>query len=247
MMNTKTAREGRTNTLVFKSGYENLTRSLRDTGLEICLEDSLGWAYFGTRGGRKQKKTLVFPLPVGLAASMVGKNRVRLSPLSTSCGASSFRRVAKTWVHSLEKRLLALSRRAFGGKNPRSSALGSERSRELKGTGYRVRSLTEAYHRDRVEIGHCPLVANQSTVRGVLGLEIGCANEVQCLLPEGVAAVVKSNSTSFSLIGFDEVTLGNAAHLLETLKPRNPYTGVGVIDPKKSYPKLKPTKRGGKK
>ena len=110
-----------------------------------------------------------------------------------------------------------------------------------------MRRVEEGWHPDRVEIGHRSPGPAKAVKKTVLGLSLGKSTEVLLALPEGISAVIKGTSTSVSVVGLDAVSLGNAGHLLEMAKPRNAFTGVGVLDPRKTYPKLKSTKRGVKK
>jgi hypothetical protein len=76
---------------------------------------------------------------------------------------------------------------------------------------------------------------------------VGKSKEEMVVLPRGIVVNVPTGGTVMELRGVDSVDLGNALDRLSSVKPRNAYTGVGVLDPLRVYPKLKSTKRGVKK
>jgi len=214
----------------------------------------VAWAFYGKgEGAPAGRKTLCLRFPTGVTGERrVASGKERLWVRSPS---PARHRRAKGWVVSLRtRRKQANSLRYQPGKGVatrRGNGKGLERARERKGTGYRVRRVEEGWHPDRVEIGHGRATPGRKkegpVTKTVLGLSLGKSTEVLLALPAGISAVIKGASTGVSLVGLDAVSLGNAGHRLEMAKPRNAFTGVGVLDPAKTYPKLKSTKRGVKK
>ena len=129
--------------------------------------------------------------------------------------------------------------------------------RERKGTGFRVEVLRKAVSPERARVRKSDPEKRAAMLMAPQGRKpeyparvsmwVGKSDGVRVNLPQGVAAMVKPNTTTLLLMSQDLVSLGDASYKVMFRKPRNPYTGVGVVMLGKQYRKLKSTKRGSKK
>ena len=144
--------------------------------------------------------------------------------------------------------LIQRTRARLNGQTHRTPKTTSEITRT--GTGYRVRLIQDAISSDRTRLGYkTTAIANPHLTLqpAILGLSVGKSHEVTITLPLHVGVTIKSGSTNFTLIAENPQALGDARYLLHHAKPRNAFTGVGVLEAGKVYPKTKTTKRGSKK